>query len=190
MRTTPPAVTPPAAGRRPALAARLRRRGVLIAAGTAVVLAVGGGATAAYAAGTATTAPSASASADCTPHLGAVLRVAPSVLRKDLHALRADSKDQRVGARKDIRARALAGGYGPEARRLAAIVAGKAAGTATSALPAALRTDLQHLRTTTEPKSEQRRAAGDAIAQKALQGAYGDTIQQRVQQRQQRCAAK
>lgn len=174
---------------------RLRRRAVLIASGTVVVLAVGGGATAALAAGTAAStaagpSPSASASATCTPHLGAVLRVAPSVLQKDLRALRADPKDQRAGDRRDIRARALAGGYGPQSRRLAAIVAGKDAGKAAAALPAALRTDLQHLRTTTEPKTDERRSAGDAIAQKALQGAYGDAIQQRVQQRQERCAAK
>lgn len=172
----------------------LRRRTVLWASGTAVVLAVAGGTTAAFASGADDPSPSPSPSASCTVRLGGVLRVGGPELRQDLRDLRRDAKGDRAADRKAIREKALAGGYGPRVRRVATIVAGGGAQRGASALPTALRNDLRHLRTTTKPKTDERRAAAQLIVQKALDGAYGDAYQQRAQHLQQarseRCAAK
>lgn len=174
----------------------LRRRVVVAAAGTAVALAVGGGATAAFAASGDGTPSASTAASTCAPHLQAVLRGAvPGALRADLKKLHGESKSQRAAERKQIRANALDGEYGARVERLSHIVAGSSAkghGWAAS-LPAALKTDLKALRAL-PAKSDARKAAAQAIVTKAVDGAYGTTIQTRakaVQAKvQARCDAK
>ena len=99
-----------------------RRRALLIASGTAVLLAVGGGATAAVAA-TADGTPTASSSpAACAVHLRAELRGAmPTALKADLKTLRADPKgsDARKQEAAAIWSKALSGGYGSSIESLA-----------------------------------------------------------------------
>jgi hypothetical protein len=169
-----------------------RRTVIAAAAGAAVLLAVGGGTTAAIAAsgdGAPTASPTPAA---CAPHLRAELRGAvPARLRSDLQHLRSLPKGAaRAAERQAIRRTALAGGYGARAEELARIVAGgKAARLATAAdLPASLRADLKALRTT-QPRSDDRRAAAQRIEQKALAGDYGSTIQTRVKTVQARLQA-
>lgn len=179
---------------RSSLLSSVRRRTLVAAAGTAIVLTAGGGATAAFAAST--PAPSASASATCAPHLRAVLHVGtPKALRADLKKLRAEPKDQRAAERKAIRAKMAAGAYGARVERLAQLAgakAGKGHGWV-STLPAALQTDLKALRGL-EPKSDARKAKSQAIVQKAVDGGYGTAIQERAKRVQAhvqaRCAAK
>ena len=168
----------------------LRRRSVLLASGTAVLLAVGGGATAAVAASG--PAPTASASTtSCQPRLGALLRgAAPKQLRADLKALRAEPKDQRAADREAIRQKMLTGAYGARVERLAHLAGGKAAGKGWAAsLPAALRTDLKVLRGLTA-KSAERKAAAEKIAAKALAGGYGTEVQTRAKAVQERVAKR
>lgn len=173
----------------------VRRRTLVLAAGTAVVLAVGGGATAASAAGT--PAPSASSSARaCQPHLGALLRGArPTQLRDDLEALRAEPKDQRAAGRKAIRQKILTGAYGERVERIAHLAGARTAKGHgwTASLPAALKTDLEALRALT-PKSAERKAAAERIAARAVAGDYGTAVQTRAEAVQERvakrCAAK
>ncbi|GAA2752998.1 hypothetical protein [Amnibacterium kyonggiense] len=169
-----------------------RRRAVLIASGTAVLLAVGGGATAAMAA-TADGSPTPSATpAACGVHLRAELRGAmPAQLKADLKKLRAEPKGAaRAAERKEIRQKALAGGYGARAEQVARVVGGgKAARQALAAeLPASLRADLKTLRG--EPKGAARQAEAKSIEQKALAGDYGTTIQNNVKTVQARFQAK
>ena len=184
------------------LSSSLRRRAVLVASGTAVVLAVGGG-TAAFAATGESAAPNTATSTTCAPHLAALLRGAtPGALKADLKQLRSEPKADRAADRKAVAAsqQLLAdglpiGGYGVRAERLAHLAAGKAGRDATfrASLPAALQADLKTLRATA-PKSDEREAAAQKIAAEAVAGDYGTTIQTRakaVQARvQQRCEAK
>ena len=173
-----------------------RRRAVLIASGTALLVAVGGGTTAAFAAsGDGAPAPSTSPAA-CRIHLRAeLLGATPKALKDDLKTLRGEPKGtKRAAERKAIRTKALSGGYGAQTERLAHVVAGKkgAVKRASATWPAALKADLKTLRAT-EPKSDARTAEAAKIEQQALAGAYGTTIQTRakaVQARfQARCAA-
>ncbi|MBW4041734.1 MAG: hypothetical protein HIU86_06340 [Acidobacteria bacterium] len=172
----------------------LRRRTVLLASGTAVLLAVGGGATAAVASTTGGTPTPSSTPAACSVHLRAELRGAlPASLKADLKTLRSEPKGaQRVAERKLIRQKALSGAYGVRDARLAHLVAGKAGASVRVQIPAALRADLKTLRATA-PKSTARAAERTTIEQKALAGDYGSAIQTRakaVQARfQARCAA-
>ncbi|MGT2426560.1 hypothetical protein [Amnibacterium kyonggiense] len=170
----------------------VRRRAVLVASGTAVLLAVGGGATAAVAAtADGTPAPSKTPAA-CGVHLRAELRGAmPGQLKADLKKLRAEPKGAaRAAERKAIREKALAGGYGARAGEVARVVGGgKAAKQALATeLPASLRADLKTLRG--EPKGTARRAEAEQIEQKALAGDYGTTIQTNVKTVQARFQAK
>jgi len=167
-----------------------RRKALLLASGTAVVLAVGGGTTAALAA-TGDSTPTASGTpAACGVHLRAELRGAtPAQLKADLKTLHGEKKGaDRAAERKAIRAKALAGGYGARAERLARVVGGGKA-----AFPEALRADLKTLRAT-EAKSAERKAEAQKIEQKALSGGYGTTIQKNAQtvhaRLQAKCAAK
>lgn len=174
-----------------------RRKAVLIASGTAVLLAVGGGATAAIAStgdGTPTASPT---STTCQVHLRAMLRGAmPAQLKTDLKTLRGEPKGaERAAERKAIRAKALSGGYGARVERLAHVVGHDSATGKKffASLPASLQADLKTLRGMT-PKSADRKAEALKIEQKALAGDYGTTVQTRakaVQARvQARCAAK
>jgi hypothetical protein len=171
-----------------------RRRALVIASGTAVLLAVGGGATAAVAA-TADGTPTASTSpAACAVHLRAELRGAtPSALKADLKTLRSEPKGaKRAAERKVIRQKALSGAYGARSEKIAHIAAGTAGKQVRAEIPAALKADLKTLRAT-EPKSAARTAEKAKIEQKALAGGYGTTIQTRVKavhaRFQARCAA-
>jgi hypothetical protein len=172
----------------------LRRRTVLLASGTALLLAVGGGATAAVAATADGTPTPSTTPAACAVHLRAELRGAtPKGLQADLKTLRSEPKGaKRAAGRKRIREQALKGSYGVRAERLARIAAGQSAKTVHAQLPAALQADLKTLRATA-PKSAARAAERTTIEQKALAGGYGTTIQTRakaVQARfQARCAA-
>jgi len=172
-----------------------RRRALVIASGTAVLLAVGGGATAAVAS---TGTPTASTTpAACAVHLRAELHGAmPKALKADLKTLRSEPKGaKRQAERKVIREKALSGAYGARAEKIAHIAGGHhTAGTAFRAsLPAALKADLKTLRGMT-PKSSERKAERAKIEQKALSGGYGTAVQTRakaVQARfQARCEAK
>ncbi len=172
----------------------VRRRSVLLASGTAVLLAVGGGASAAVAASTPSASASPSASAACAPRLGALLRGGDAQrLRTDLKALRAAPKAERAADRAAVRQKMLTGAYGARVERLARLADGGAAGTVRATLPAALRTDLKALRGLTA-KSAERKAAAAAIAAKALAGDYGTAVQTRAEAAQgrvaERCAAK
>lgn len=171
-----------------------RRRAVVLASGTAALLAIGGGTTAAFAAGSAP-APSASPAA-CRVHLKAeLLGATPHALQADLKTLRSMPKGaKRAAERKEIRTKALSGAYGAQTERLAHIVGGTkgAVKTAAASWPAALQADLKTLRAT-EPKSAARTAEAAKIEQKAIAGDYGTTIQTRAKTVraafQERCAA-
>lgn len=163
--------------------ATARRRVVLLASGTAVLLAVGGGATVAVAATadgtpTATTSPAA-----CAVHLRAELRGAmPKELKADLKTLRSEPKGaKRVAERKVIREKALSGAYGARAEQVATVVGGhkKARAAVRAALPAALQADLKTLHAMT-PKSAERTAERTKIEQTALSGGYGTAVQTRA----------
>jgi hypothetical protein len=174
----------------------VRRRTLLIASGTAVVLAVGGGTAAMAATSDGTPTPSTSPAA-CAVHLRAELRGAmPSALKADLKTLRGEkTKAAKVAERKVIRQKALSGAYGARAEELAKTFPGhrKAVQAWRKDLPAALKADLKTLRATA-PHSAARAAERKTISDKALAGGYGTTIQQHaktVQARfQKACAAK
>lgn len=171
--------------------AALRRRWVALLAGGAAVALAGGGATAAVAA-TAGPAPSASASVPCQPGVRALLRALPQSLKADLRHLRADAKGDRAADRAEIKKKALAGAYGGEIQRVAAIAAGSHGGLA-AALPPALKADLKTLRSDAKG-SAARKAEAATIWRKAIAGDYGATFEsaaKRAEARvQQRCAAK
>jgi hypothetical protein len=175
----------------------LRRRGVVLAASGALVVAVGGG-TAAMAATSAPaptlTAASAAATptATCEPRVGALLRALPRSLKTDLKHLRADAKTARAADRAEIKKKALAGAYGSEIQHVAGIAAG-AHGRLGAALAPALKADLKTLRGDARG-SEARKAEAATIVTKALAGDYGTTLQSAAKsaesRAQQRCAAK
>lgn len=178
----------------------VRRKTVLIASGTAVLLAVGGGTAAMAATNDGTPTPSSSPSstaAACALHLRAELVGAmPKQLRADLKTLRSEPKGTaRAAERKAIREKALTGGYGVQAEQIARIAGGgKAVRRALAAeLPASLRADLKTLRGM-PAKSAERKAEAQQIEQKALAGDYGTTIENNVKtvqaRFQQHCAAK
>ena len=171
----------------------LRRRTLLLASGTAVLLAVGGGATAAVAAtGDSTPAPTSTAAA-CAVHLRAELHGAmPAALKADLKTLRSEPKGaKRAAERKVIRQKALSGAYGVRAEQVAHIAGGHhEAGTAFRAsLPAALKADLTTLHAMA-PKSADRKAERAKIEQKALSGGYGTAVENRAKAVQARFQAR
>jgi hypothetical protein len=172
-----------------------RRRALLIASGTAVLVAVGGGTTAAFAASTGGTPSPSTTPAACAVHLRAELRGAvPGALKADLKTLHGEkTKAAKVAERKVIRQKALSGAYGERFAKVSHIVAGKTGAGTRAELPAALKADLKTLRGTA-PKSAERTAERATIERKAIAGDYGTAIQTRakaVQARvQARCEAK
>lgn len=171
--------------------ATARRRALVIASGTAVLLAVGGGATAAVAA---TGTPTASTTpAACAVHLRAELRGAmPTALKADLKTLRSEkTKAAKVAERKVIRQKALSGAYGTRAEQVAKIAGGHhtAAKAFRASLPAALKADLKALHALPK-KSTERAAERTKIEQKALSGGYGTAVQTRAKAVQARFQAR
>jgi hypothetical protein len=175
--------------------AALRRRWVVLCTAGALVAAVAGGTTAAMAS---TPAPPAAATAavteapSCAPHVGALLRALPRALKTDLKHLRTDAKADRRTDRAEIKRKALAGAYGAEIKRLAAIAAGSH-GRLGAALPPALKADLKTLRHEARG-SDARKAEAATIWKKALAGDYGSTFEAAAKaaqtRAQERCAGK
>jgi hypothetical protein len=166
-------------------------RTLFLTAGAAAVL-VAGGTTAAFAAGSAPTVASTTASAStCAPGLRPLLRAASRSLSADLQHLAKDTTAGKAGDRAEIRKKALAGDYGVRIERVARIVAGET-GALPSTLPAALKADLKTLRA--DPRgSDARKAEAATIWSKALAGGYGPTIESLAKDAKarvdQRCAA-
>jgi hypothetical protein len=172
----------------------LTRRTVLLTAGATATVLVAGGTTAAFAAGSIPTVPTASSTsttATCTPGLRPLLRAAPRSLATDLQHLATDAKTAKAADRAAIKKKALAGDYGLRIERVARIVAGDA-GKLPAALPASLKADLKTLRADAKG-SDARKAEAADIWQKALAGSYGSTIESLAKDAKarvdQRCAA-
>jgi len=170
----------------------LRRRWVLLASAGALVAAVGGGTTAAMATTSAPAPAPTATSASCQPHVGALLRALPRSLKTDLRHLRTDAKADRPADRAEIKKKALAGAYGHEIQRVAAIAAGSH-GRLAAALPPALKADLKTLRHDARG-SAARKAEAATIWKKAAAGDYGTALQAAAKdaqaRAQHRCAAK
>lgn len=166
----------------------LRRRGVLIATGTAVILALGCGTGAAFAAGTDTSTPSASSAAKGD----GFFKDMPAALKADLQQLRKDPKgsDARKTDWQKIVTEAHNGDFGQRYYYIGRLLhrehrAAVLFGERFAKLPTNLQSDLKTLRGLT-PKSAERKAERQKIESNALSGAYGDAIKARAEKRQER----
>lgn len=106
---------------------------------------------------------------------------APADLRKDLRALRAlPQGDERRAAAKKIRKDALAGHYGSKVQAVAEHRKLRRAHWLRNA-PDQLKQDLKAA--AQKPAGSERRAALTEVWQSALEGTYGDQVQQRAEKR-------
>jgi hypothetical protein len=140
-------------------------------AATAVALVLGGAAAADAATPTPSPSPSSGATCSLGEHLIHGWFELPKALRTDLQAARKADKADKAKDLADIRAKALAGGYGKvvEAR------VKDLKSLDLRPLPAALKADLKTLHGEKTKADKQKEA--DAIAQKAVAGGYGSGIQ-------------
>ncbi len=149
-------------------------RTIALTTTVSLALVLGCGAVAAEAAPVATTATGSSSSCTFPQHLLAAWKAMPAELRKDLKAAKALPRGaERRAKLASIRTKALDGGYGAGVEVRAQWLKDHK-GDHLRPLPAALKADLKSMHA--DPRSK-RVADAEAIAEKAISGAYGATIE-------------